>query len=391
MSLISNIISAFKYEIVEIAKSSTYRTTLLGLPLVTIIFFGTMFYGGTIEDLPIIVTDNDHTTSSNQLLSMISATRGIEIVDYASSSLEAEEILRRGDAYALLLIPEGLERNIYGSKPTDIECYISGTNLSASGIIEREIESCTRSFAAGIEIEKLKAQGVNQHKVMQEVMPINILVHTISNPYINYGYYLAPIFMFMALAIFTTLTTTYAFGRELYYATAPRWLASTENNIVAATIGKLLPTTVIMVTLSQLIYFVLFVLMGMECTGSYLTLTIGSVIFILAYQSVAVFITTITSNMRLALSLGGGYAVMAFTFSGITFPTSAMFEAMRMLSNMFPLRWFSEIFIDQAMRGAPLIYTLKPLLALAIFTLIPLPVIKRLRRISLTPIYWSKD
>jgi ABC-2 type transport system permease protein len=391
MSLIYNIISAFKYEIVEIAKSSTYRTTLLGLPLVTIIFFGTMFYGGTIEDLPIIVTDNDHTTSSNQLLSMISATRGVEIVDYASSMLEAEEILRRGDAYALLLIPEGLERNIYGSKPTNIECYISGTNLSASGIIEREIESCTRSFAAGIEIEKLKAQGVNQHKVMQEVMPINILVHTISNPYINYGYYLAPIFMFMALAIFTTLTTTYAFGRELYYATAPKWLALAENNIVAATIGKLLPTTVIMVTLSQLIYFVLFILMGMECAGGYLTLTIGSIIFILAYQSVAVFITTITSNMRLALSLGGGYAVMAFTFSGITFPTSAMFEAMRLLSNIFPLRWFSEIFIDQAMRGAPLIYTLKPLLALAIFTLIPLPVIKRLRRISLTPIYWSKD
>lgn len=391
MSLISNIISAFKYEMVEIAKSSTYRTTLLGLPLVTIIFFGTMFYGGTIEDLPIIVTDNDHTTSSNQLLSMISATRGVEIVDYASSMPEAEEILRRGDAYALLLIPKGLECNIYGSKPTDIECYISGTNLSASGIIEREIESCTRSFAAGIEIEKLKAQGVNQHNVMQEVMPINILVHTISNPYINYGYYLAPIFMFMALAIFTTLTTTYTFGRELYYATAPRWLASAENNIVAATIGKLLPTTVIMVTLSQLIYFVLFVLMGMDCAGSYLTLTIGSVIFILAYQSVAVFITTITSNMRLALSLGGGYAVMAFTFSGITFPTSAMFEAMRMLSNIFPLRWFSEIFIDQAMRGAPLIYTLKPLLALAIFTLIPLPVIKRLRRISLTPTYWSKD
>lgn len=391
MSLISSIISAFKYEMVEIAKSSTYRTTLLGLPLVTIIFFGTMFYGGTIEDLPIIVTDNDHTTSSNQLLSMISATRGVEIVDYVSSSLEAEEILRRGDAYALLLIPEGLERNIYGSKPTDIECYISGTNLSASGIIEREIESCTRSFAAGIEIEKLKAQGVNQHKVMQEVMPINILVHTISNPYINYGYYLAPIFMFMALAIFTTLTTTYAFGRELYYATAPRWLASAENNIVAATIGKLLPTTVIMATLSQLIYFVLFALMGMECAGSYLTLTIGSVIFILAYQSVAVFITTITSNMRLALSLGGGYAVMAFTFSGITFPTSAMFEAMRLLSNIFPLRWFSEIFIDQAMRSAPLIYTLKPLLALAIFTLIPLLVIKRLRQISLTPTYWSKD
>lgn len=391
MSLIKKIISVVKYEVVEIAKSTIYRTALLLLPLATILFFGTMFYSGTIEDLPIAVIDNDHTKSSCQLLSMVAATRGVEIANYTNSTIEAEDMLRRGDVYALLLIPEGLERNIYGAKSSNIECYVSGTNLSASGIIESEIQNSVRSFAAGVELAKLKAMGINSHDVMQEVMPINFLTHIISNPYINYGYYLAPIFMFMALAIFSTLITTYAFGRELYYASAPKWIATASNNIAAAMIGKLLPITLIMALFAQLTYFVLFVIMGMECVGSYLALSIGSVIFIAAYQSVALFITTITANMRLALSLGGGYAVMAFTFSGITFPTSAMFDVARLLSNIFPLTWFSEIFIDQAMRGAPLVYTFKPLLILSAFTLLPLPLITRLRRICTTPTYWSKD
>ena len=391
MSLISNVISTIKYEVHEIAKNRIYRTTLLLLPLATILFFGTMFYKGSIVNLPIVVVDNDHSATSRKLLDMVSATRGISIEYYATSTIEAKELLRAGEAYALLLIPDDLERNIYGNKSSQIECYISGTNLSASGVIESDIQNSIQTFAAGIEISKLKSQGLSEAQATQEIMPIDSLTHIISNPYINYGYYLAPIFMFMALAIFTTTLTTYAIGREFYYATAPKWLSAAGNSTAAATIGKLLPTTVVMTQFAQLIYFVIFIIMGMECNGSYLPLTIGSVIFIVAYQSVAVFITTITANMRLALSLGGGYAVMAFTFSGITFPTSAMFDVAQLLSTIFPLTWFCEVFIDQAMRGAPIIYSIKPILITLLFTLLPLTILGRLNRVSLDSKYWSKD
>ena len=391
MKLITNIISTFKYEVVEIVKNRIYLATLVVLPSVTLLFFGIMFYGGTITNLPIVVVDNDHSPTSRQLLKMVAATRGVEIAHYTSSTIEAEDMIRRSDAYALIFIPEGLERNVYSGTATNIECYISGTNLSASGIIENEIENSVRTFSSGIELSKLTALGVNQHNVIQEVMPINFLTHTISNPYINYGYYLAPIFMFMALAIFTTLLTTYSVGRELYYATAPRWLAQADNNLIAAIIGKVAPTTLMMTLFSQIALFIIFVVMGMECAGSYVFLSIGAIIFILAYQSIALFITTITSNMRLALSLGGGYAVMAFTFSGITFPTMAMFKAIQPITGLFPMTWFTEIFIDQAMRGAPTKYSLAPLMTLSLFLFLNLFIGKRLKRISQDHSYWSRD
>ncbi len=391
MSLITNIISVFKYEVVEIAKNHVYLTTLVVLPFVTLLFLGIMFYGGSIENLPIVIVDNDHSTTSRQLLQMVSATRGVEINEQVNSTYEANKIIQSGKAYALLFIPEGLEHNIYLGTPANIECYISGTNLSASGIIESEIESCARTFAAGIELSKLQSQGANQYRAMQEVMPINILTHTISNPYLNYGYYLAPIFIFLALGLFTTLLTTYAIGRELYYATAPKWLDTATGNTIAAIIGKLAPTTIIMTIFSQLSFFIIFRIMGLECAGSYTLLSIGAIVFILAYQSVAMFITTITANMRLALSLGGGYAVMAFTFSGITFPKIAMFRAIQPFTDLFPLTWFTEIFVDQALRGAPIEYSVAPLGTLLLFLFLPLFIIKRLKRISSKPQYWSKD
>lgn len=391
MQFITNIISVFKYEVSEIGKNRVYLTTLLILPLATLLFFGVMFGRGSIANLPIVVVDNDHSSTSRQLIAMVNATRGIEVTFSSTSTIEAEKLLRRGDAYGMIFIPEGLEQNIYSSNRTDIECYISGTNLSASGVIESELQNCVRTLSAGVELSKLKVQGVNSHNAMQEIMPINFLTHIISNPYVNYGYYLAPIFMFMAIAIFTTLLTTYSVGRELYYSTAPKWMGIASNDTIAAIIGKLLPTTIAMILFSQLSYFIIFIIMGMECAGNYLFLSIGSTILILAYQSVALFITTITSNMRLALSLGGGYSVMAFTFSGITIPAMAMFAAIRPLTNIFPLTWFTEIFIDQAMRGTPITLSLNPLFSLLLFLFLPLFIIKRLQKITSEPQYWSKD
>lgn len=391
MAFIYSVICSFKYEVCEICKNRLYRTSLLLLPLVTLLFFATIFYRGSIEKLPIVIIDNDHSQTSRKLLGMISATRSIEIWGYTNSVAEAEALLRRGDVYAILLIPEEFESSIYGSTSAHLECYISGTNLSASGVIESALQNTVRTFAAGVSISKLEAKGIRRRDALREVMPINTLTHTISNPYMNYGYYLAPIFMFMSLAIFTTLLTVYAVGRELYYSSARRWLATCGGRGVAATIGKLLPTTIVMILYSQLILLILFVVMGMECSGSYVTLTVGSILFVVAYQSVALFIVALSSNMRLALSLGGGYAVMAFTFSGITFPTMAMFDIARWLSVLFPLSWFSDIFVDQAMRGAPPQHSLLPLAYLASFVVLPIAASRRLRGILLIPKFWHRD
>lgn len=391
MSLLNSLISAIKYEVREIAKNSIYRTTLLVLPFVTLLFFATIFYSGTIAKLPIIVVDNDHTAMSQRLLGMIQSTRAIEIWGHTTDIREAEALLRRGDVYAILLVPDGFQRDIYGSRQTKIECYVSGTNLSASGVIESAVQTVMRTFGAGISISKLETEGMKQHDAILEVMPINTLTRIISNPYLNYGYYLAPIFMFMSIAIFTTLLTIYAIGRELYYSTARQWFIATGGKLTTSTIGKLLPTTVAMILFSQLIFLIIFKLMGMECAGSYLGLTIGSILFIIAYQCVALFIISLTSNLRLALSLGGGYAVMAFTFSGITFPTMAMFDIAQWLSQLFPLTWLSNIFVDQAMRGTPIHYTIPSFIALITFTTLPIIVMRRLRGIMLLPKFWHKD
>ena len=119
-----------------------------------------------------------------------------------------------------------------------------------------------------------------------------------------------------------------------------------------------------------LAFIILFVVMGMETMCSWTTLGISSLLLIIAYQSIATLIIAVTANLRLALSLGGGYAVMAFTFSGITFPTISMYGIAQFIAKLFPLSYFSDIFITQAVRGASLNYSLDSLVWLLGFSIL---------------------
>ena len=389
--LFSGIISSLRRELRYIASDRLYLSVLVIFPAVMILFFCVIFYRGAIDNVPIAVVDMDYTPLSRQVLKMVDATSGVAIAFQERDMLSAEELLLNGDVEGIIYIEKGFEDAIYRGESAAVGCYLSGANISASGVLSRDIQLAVRSFSAGVALQTLQSMGIDYSQAMVEIMPINIQSNIISNPYINYGYYLAPIFMILGVVVFTMISTIYAIGRELRYRTTMEWLSVANNSLVGGVVGKLLPITLAMVAMSQFIYFVLFVVMGMECEGSYLVLLLVTVLFIIVYEAVALSIIALTANMRLALSLGGGYSVMAFTFSGITFPTMAMYGAAQIFSKFFPLSYFSESFVSQVMRGAPLSYDVDNLLYMTLFVVVVPLSWRRLDRVVRESRYWGRE
>ena len=389
--LIKSVISSFRREVQEIASDRLYFSILVLFPAVMSLFFCVIFYRGAIDDIPIVVVDRDHTPLSRQLLGMVNSTSGVSIAFQEQDMVSAEQMLLDGDVEGILYIDKGFEEGVYRGESAKVGCYLSGANISASGVLSRDIQLAVQSFSAGVALQSLESMGLSEAQAMVEIVPINIQSNIISNPYMNYGYYLAPIFMVLGVVIFTVLSTIYAIGRELRYATASEWLARAKDSLFGGVVGKLLPVTIAMFVMSQFIYFVLFVVMGMECVGSYLVISLVTVLFIVVYEGVAIALIALTANLRLALSLGGGYSVMAFTFSGITFPTIAMFGVARLFSKLFPLSYFSEFFVSQVMRGAPLSYDVDNLLYMTLFLVVVPLSWRRLGRVVRESKYWGRE
>ena len=308
--------SVAKREMREILHNRLYCSVVLILPCVMLLFFTIMFYNGFIDSLPVALVDRDKTPMSQELVDMIEATHGIDIAHETQSIDEAERLILEDKASAIIYIDNGFERSIYGGVPTEVECYVSGVNLSASGVVERDLQTVVETFSSGVALSKLSSLGVEYEVAMADVMPINLHTNIVGNPYLNYGYYLSPIFMFMGLVIFIVVSATYAVGRELRYGTAKEWLEIAGDSSMSAVVSKLLPLTITFTLYTQLIYFILFFAMGMECSGSYVMLSLGGFLLVLAYQSIALFIVT-------AIRFGESVIwVTVLTISPLSFLTS---------------------------------------------------------------------
>ena len=363
LNFLRNTYAVLRRELTRLAHQPMYFVLMLVLPVVSFAFFALLFNKGVARDIPIAVLDQDHTSLSRKVTQMIDDT-ATAMVSYGIQDMdEGERLMREGKIMAIVQIPAFFEKNILSNSQTHIETYISGTNITVNGLLSKDIQTAVTTFTAGIQLQLLTKQGLSEKQAMAQLMPVRFSRHVLFNPYINYGYYLSPSFMPMMLLIFVVMVTVFTIGTELKHATAREWLGTANGSVGAALTGKILPVTVILVS---------------------------TLLFILSYQAIAVFIVSLLSNLRLSLSIGGGYSVLAFTFSGLTFPIMAMWPAMRYLSRLFPFTYYTDIFVDQMLRGAPVACSLPDMGYMSLFIVLPLLCLPRLRTICTEEKYWGR-
>ena len=369
----SNTLAVLRREIYRVARQPMYWLLTVILPIVAFAFFAVLLYKGVARDIPIAVVDQDNSTLSRKVTQMIDATPTAWVAYGVQGMEEAERLMLQGKVMGIVLSPDFFEKNILNNSQTHLESYLTGTNITVNGLLAKDLQTTVTTFTAGIQLQLLMKQGLTEKQAMAQLMPVRFDKHVLFNPHINYGYYLSPSFMPMMLLLFTIMATIFVIGTELKSGTAREWY-----------------DTAIMFLLSELMRLVIFKVVGGPLNGSLTVITISNLLFILSYQSLGAMIVTVLSNLRLSLSIGGGYSVLAFTFSGLTFPIMAMSKPMQWFCCIFPFTFYTDIMVDQALRGAPAIYSLPDMGIIALFIILPLLCLPRLRTICTNKKYWGR-
>ena len=382
--------AVMRREATRLARQPMYLVLMTILPVVSFAFFALLFGQGAIRNIPIAVLDQDNTTLSRKVVQMIDETPTALVAYGIQDMTEGERLMREGKVMAIVLVPPFFEKSILSNSQTHLENYVSGTNITVNGLLSKDIQTAVTTFSAGIQLQLLMKQGLTERQAMAQLMPVRFDKHVLFNPHINYGYYLAPSFMPMMLMIFVVMTTIFAIGTELKNATAREWLQTGGDSIWAALLGKVLPITAVMFLVSLVMLIINFKVVGTPLNGSLAVILVATLLFILSYQSISVLIVSLLANLRLSLSIGGGYSVLAFTFSGLTFPIMAMWEPMQWVSRIFPFTFYTDVFVDQMLRGTPWVYSLPDLCWMSLFIVLPLLCLPRLKRVSTEEKFWGR-
>lgn len=388
--LLSGVSNAARREVDRIVRDVEYRSVMVWLPIGVVLFFAIFFSREVVGSLPIAVVDEDNSQLSRRLVSMLYATHETALVEEVADMEEARARLLAGDVVGVVEIPDNFARNILSGETASVVYYDSGTNISTASLSSKGVQTTVTSFGVGVALQRAEIGGAMPGEAMAQVMPIGFVNYPLFNPWLNYAYYVAPCFLAMILIIAAMLSTIYAVGSELRYATSVEWLRSANGSLTAALMGKLAPTTLILWFLAVVVGVLMFGLYGAPMRGSWLVLIMGTLSLLVAYQAVALTVVALTASFRLSLSLGGGYSVLAFTFSGVTFPTMAMIHWVQPLTMLFPYTYFMELYIDQAVRGVAWWYSMPKIAAMLLFCLLPLLSFGRLKRVVVKRTFWGR-
>ena len=390
LGFLSHTGAVMRREMHRLTHQPMYVVLMIVLPVVSFAFFALLFNQGAIRNIPIAVLDEDNTTLSRKVAQMIDDTPTALVARDIQSMAEGERLIREGKIMAVVQIPAFFEKNILSNSQTHLESYVSGTNITVNGLLSKDIQTAVTTFTGGIQLQVLMKQGLTQRQAMAQLMPVRFDRHVLFNPHINYGYYLSPSFMPMMLMIFVVMVTVFSIGTELKHATSREWMAAGNDSVAAALVGKVLPITAVMFLISLVMLLINFKIVGTPLNGSLTVILVGTLLFILSYQSISVLIVSLLANLRLSLSIGGGYSVLAFTFSGLTFPIMAMWEPMQWVSKIFPFTFYTDIFVDQMLRGTPWVYSLPDLGYMMLFIVLPLLCLPRLKRVCTEEKFWGR-
>ncbi len=354
-------------------------------PAFAFVLFSTLMSSSAPTQYPVGVVDQDNSSSSRQLVRLLSAFQMTDVTARYPDISQATDAVQRGTIYGFYYIPRHFAADANAQRQPKLSFYTNNSVLLAASMSMKDFKVASELASGSAQRTVLRARGYSDEQTMPLIQPITIDVHAISNPWISYGVYLNTTLLPAVMMMMILLTTAYSVGSELKAGTAREWLHTSGDSLVTALTGKLLPQTLAFFSVGLLCNAILYGYMHYPLNGVGLpSMLLATLLLILASQALGLFFIGMFPILRYGLSLATLWSVMSFSITGFTFPVVAMHPSLQALANMFPLRHFYCIYTDQALNGYPMHYSLGSYLALLAFLLLPFLVLKRLRRALLT-------
>lgn len=365
-------------EIERLFKGKIYWFCIVIAPLFSVFFFISLMHEGLPTNLPVALVDLDNTSSSRNLARQLDAFEGSEIIAQYPDFEEARQSMQRGEIYGIFLIPNNFEQYAGSNKQPKLSFYTNNAYLIAGSLLFRDMKTVSTLSSGAVILQKGRAKGYTDAQIMAQVQPVTIDARPIGNPWLNYSVYLNNIILPGILALLIMCVTVYSIGIEIKEKTTDTWLQAGNNSIMQAITGKLLPQTILFFIVGLIIYSVLYIFMQFPI-HNVLPMIMALFLLILASQALGIFMIGCLPILRLGLSFSCIWGMIAFSISGFSFPANAMYSSVRILSNLFPLRHYFLIYIDQALNGRELIYSWSQYIYLLSFLILPFLVFQHLK------------
>jgi ABC-2 type transport system permease protein len=174
-----------------LATRGAFILLVLG-PIVYGFYYPQPYLNQILRKIPIAVVDGDQSELSRRIVQTLDASGAVKVAFRADTLVDARAALDRGDAFAVVGIPPGTERDVLKGTTVHVPIYADATYLfifrtTASGI-SVAINTLSSELAAG----GARTDGSLVKATLASSSPADILLQPIFNPVGGYASYIVP-------------------------------------------------------------------------------------------------------------------------------------------------------------------------------------------------------
>jgi ABC-2 type transport system permease protein len=319
-----------------LAIRGAFLLLVLG-PLVYGIYYPQPYLNQILRKVPIAVVDNDLSELSRNIIQTLDASGAVSVVAQSETLAEARAALDRGEAFAVVGIPPGTERDVLKGTTVHVPIFADATYLFIFRSMANGIAVAINTLSSELAARGARTDGSLVKSALASASPAEILLQPIFNPVGGYASYIVP------AAFVLILQQMLLIGASMLTVVA---LTQPGGGAFATVLGRGVAHLTIYLPALALYFIVLPRFYGFSTLGHPLQLFALASVFVLATSFMAQAVGAWFKHPETPTLIFLGTSLPQLFLTGFSWPREAIPKPVLAVGYIFP----SDLAIDGIVR-----------------------------------------
>ncbi len=332
-------------ELLQLLRDPRSRRMLIIAPILQLLVFG-YAVNTDVRHARTFLLDADRTAESRALVAALTSSAYFDVTMRSDRPADLTRALDAGDVLIGVHIPRGFAADVARGRPTTVQLLVDGASANTANVALGYATQIIGRYG-----QRRGAEIAARAGVPASAGGVTFDVRVWYNPNLSSRDYNVPAVMGNIVMLMALLLTSLAVVRERELGTLEQLMVSPLRPMELM-LGKTIPSAlvamfdVLLVTAVSLLWF------RIPFEGSYLVLTVASLLFVLTGLGIGLLISTISKTQQEAFMSMFMFFLPAIMLGGLLFPVDNMPHWVQVLSYLDPIRHFLIVVRGIFLRGA---------------------------------------
>ncbi|MCL4535173.1 MAG: ABC transporter permease [Bacteroidetes bacterium] len=350
-------------EFIQIRRDRRTLAMVLALPVIQLLIFGYAI-NTQVQHIRMVVNDQSKDADSRAFVDAFVNTTYFDLVEYLDSDRAVRESVDSGNAKVGLLIPPDFSANLRGGRQAQAQVLIDGSdpNTAQTALF---VSSSIAQVRAADQVAAILSRITGQSGVQAAIDLRPVVLY---NPNMESVDFMVPGLIGLILQFQGTILTAFSIVRERERGTLEQ-LIVTPIRAWELMLGKLLPYTLIAMSVVPIIVGVGVFWFKVEMAGSFWLLLALAFVFLLGTLGLGMLVSTVSRTQVQAMQGAQFILLPSFLLAGFFYPVESMPAFLQPLSYFIPLTYFLRIIRGIVLKGIGLEFLWPQVIPLMLYSL----------------------